>query len=171
MKKLIALIAFICITVTMNAQVYLGGSLGLGKTFKSDDVTFNIYPEVGYCFNDEHSLSLVVGYGLEKNILGKENTLYISPCYTYSRMIGESNFSIDLVVGLDYIRTFEDPTNTLGLYVGPMLEYYLTDNWTIYGAFEFFRAQNTWYSDSSTETNLTFDLFDSGVKFGFYYYF
>lgn len=65
MKKFFMTIAAVAVAATMNAQVYVGGNIGV--TSQSQDgnsttkVSFN--PEVGYMFNDK------MGVGMELTIL------------------------------------------------------------------------------------------------------
>jgi hypothetical protein len=80
MKKILMTIAAVAFATTMNAQVYLGGSLGLqgGTTTKdyvlgnatvSQDVktfTFEILPEIGYKINDKMAIGTVIGIDFNK---------------------------------------------------------------------------------------------------------
>ena len=68
-KKFFAIVAlFTCITLGMNAQVYVGGSLGFTSSKMSngghdqDGSSFKILPEIGYQLDPSLSIGLQVGY-------------------------------------------------------------------------------------------------------------
>lgn len=67
MKKFImTLVAAVAMTVSANAQVYLGGSLGIGgsKVNGGDNVTtYQVLPEIGYKFDKDWAIGTVVGFG------------------------------------------------------------------------------------------------------------
>lgn len=173
MKKFIlTFVAIVCATVMADAQIYLGGSLGYHK---SENSSFSVYPEIGYSLTDNHSISLVLGY--EKSVTpGLLNStwttsaVYLSPCYTYSKMIGSTDFCFDFYAGVDFYKP-DDNWRTTGFYCGPELEYYVTSNWSVYGCFDLLRFNQTFYKDDGVETELDIDFFNTGLKFGFYYYF
>ena len=69
MKKIMMTLAAVCFAATMNAQVYVGGTL----SFKTADVmsgadkesttTFVINPEIGYVLDDNWSVGISLGFG------------------------------------------------------------------------------------------------------------
>lgn len=59
-------LAVACIAVAANAQVYLGGSVGIAssKIGKGDNVTtYKYLPEIGYNINKDVAIGTVIGWG------------------------------------------------------------------------------------------------------------
>lgn len=84
MKKFIILLGTLLLAVTLNAQVYVGGNLGL--SFSRDVSTptmsiesrnyFSVAPEVGYSFNKYFTLGTNVQYQWNK---GNTHSFSVSP--------------------------------------------------------------------------------------------
>lgn len=65
MKKILMTIAAAFVAVTMNAQVFVGGSVGVAsiKNGNADaETTYKFVPEIGYNINDEFAVGVTVGY-------------------------------------------------------------------------------------------------------------
>ena len=68
MKKIFMTLAAVCFAATMNAQVYVGGSLGFNAWSSQEnagdrsETTFKIMPEIGYNINDSWAIGTVIGY-------------------------------------------------------------------------------------------------------------
>ncbi|MCQ2113441.1 MAG: PorT family protein [Bacteroidaceae bacterium] len=72
MKKLVLLVALVACTLGANAQIWVGGALGLGfsnttgdaKTELNDNTqtTFTIQPEVGYSLNEKWDVAIGLGF-------------------------------------------------------------------------------------------------------------
>jgi hypothetical protein len=75
MKKIMMTLAAVCVAATMNAQVYVGGTLGLGFENKLIDkdgkdatgMRFDIKPEIGYNLDDKSSVGIVLGFAVTNN--------------------------------------------------------------------------------------------------------
>lgn len=65
MKKTLATLAALSIVTTLNAQIYLGGTIGFKSQDTADDntTTFQIAPEIGYTLNDHWAIGLYLSYG------------------------------------------------------------------------------------------------------------
>ena len=66
MKKILMTMVAAVIAVSASAQVYVGGTLGIGvsKVKGGDEVTtYRVLPEVGYSFNDDWAIGTVLGWG------------------------------------------------------------------------------------------------------------
>ena len=92
-KKLISL--FAAMAMTVNAQVYLGGSVGVGSVkFGHNDAetTYKFMPEIGYNLNSDWAIGVVLGYQKGACKLGNGNygqdvdteLLQISPYVRYT---------------------------------------------------------------------------------------
>ena len=65
MKKFMMTLVVLCAALSVNAQVYLGGSLGLNTVSQNegdDQTSFKILPEIGYKFNENWAIGSVIGY-------------------------------------------------------------------------------------------------------------
>lgn len=87
MKKIVLSIIVALIAITANAQVYVGGTFGVGSDkvetegTEVKNTTFKILPEVGYELNEDWSVGTVVGYEYNKSGDVKTNTFnYCSLC-------------------------------------------------------------------------------------------
>lgn len=66
MKKVLMTLAVAFIAVAANAQVYLGGSVGVAtsEVKGGDDVTtYQVLPEIGYKINRDWAIGTVLGWG------------------------------------------------------------------------------------------------------------
>ncbi len=70
MKKLLIVLALVSAWVGVQAQVYLGGTIGFdvvnvhGDAPSTTQTTFGIAPEVGYNFNDMWAIGAQIGFGV-----------------------------------------------------------------------------------------------------------
>ncbi|MEO3496744.1 hypothetical protein ABG839_23875, partial [Phocaeicola vulgatus] len=73
MKKIVLSVIVALIAITANAQVYVGGTFGVGSDkvetegTEVKNTTFKILPEVGYELNEDWSVGTVVGYEYNLN--------------------------------------------------------------------------------------------------------
>ena len=65
MKKIFAIALVAMMTMTANAQVYVGGGIGFAsESYDGDSETvWSIMPEIGYNLNEDWAVGVVVGYG------------------------------------------------------------------------------------------------------------
>lgn len=64
MKKILMTLAVAFVAVAANAQVYVGGSLGVASSeiLGGDDVTtYQVLPEIGYNINNNWAIGTVLG--------------------------------------------------------------------------------------------------------------
>lgn len=85
MKKFFVIMAMAVMAVSANAQVYVGGGVGLASISVSggDDVTaFKLLPEVGYNFNQDWAAGVAFGWaGINK---GGEKAFSVNPYARYT---------------------------------------------------------------------------------------
>ena len=133
MKKIMMTLAAVAVAATMNAQVYVGGTLGF-QSLSSDGnsaSSFKINPEVGYNLNENWAVGLSVGYTtnnidydkdgkfagkLEKN----NNTFSIAPYvrYTFAKL-DKVNFFCDGMINYVSSGNSDRKVNTFGIGVQP----------------------------------------------------
>jgi opacity protein-like surface antigen len=65
MKKILMTMVAVFAAMNMNAQVYVGGSVGFGSVKSgshSSESTYKIVPEIGYNLNDQWAIGVGLGY-------------------------------------------------------------------------------------------------------------
>ena len=124
MKKIMMTLVAVAMATTMNAQVYLGGTLGV-KSMSCDGTSateFSIKPEVGYTLSDKFAVGMTIGYStsnmayengawsgkLDKSV----NTFMVSPYvrYTFAKL-DKVNFFCDGLVEYSNINNGYYKTN------------------------------------------------------------
>lgn len=136
MKKILMTMVAAFAAVSMNAQVYIGGSVAFeawsSQKLAGDksETVFKIMPEIGYNLNDEWAIGTVIGYQNDKfnGVNGvSESAFTIAPYarYTFSKL-GKVNLFVDGGVGF----TSASKADWTELEVGfkPGLAVNLTDN-------------------------------------------
>ncbi len=107
MKKVMMTLVAAMITVAASAQVYVGGSLGIGsvKLGANDAKTsFKIVPEIGYNINDEWAVGLAIGYQQGECKLGKADYLQ----ETEMKLFGVNPYVRNTFVRTKYVNVFVD---------------------------------------------------------------
>ncbi len=155
MKKIMMTLAAVCVAATMNAQVYVGGTLGLDFQTKMADqtsgddatgMTFQIKPELGYNLDEKSSVGIVLGFGISNNyaevmkqatgISYPTNTkldknaisFQIAPYYRYKFLqFDKVDLFIDAQVGFQYTKYDEWNNTTFGLGVRPGVAFNASD--------------------------------------------
>jgi hypothetical protein len=189
MKKIILTALVAVASLSANAQVWLGGSLGFNYTKQSikggsdaSMTTFSIAPEIGYSLNDKWDLALALNESLISVKDGDTmNSFTINPYarYTYYTT-GKVGFFLDLgfTVGTtnlgsddeDSFYKTDDNATTWGIGVRPGVKYAASDKVTFVASlgllgFEQYKLDD--YKLSSFGLNVD----GSALKFGLYYAF
>ena len=105
MKKILMTMVAAFAAMSMNAQVYLGGSFAFeawsSQKLAGDksETVFKLMPEIGYTLNDEWAIGTVIGYQSDKfnGVNGmSESAFSIAPYarYTFANM-GRVNLFVD----------------------------------------------------------------------------
>ena len=158
MKKIMMTLAAVCVAATMNAQYYVGGSLGytsnktnngtigVAATQETTTNVFAIAPEFGMSIDDKLGFGIVFGFGTGKttvdyvgtaagtpSVSAKNSTVDIKPYLRYQVLtFGKANIFVDGGVDLGFSKT-EDmkPAMDLGLFVTPGVAFDVNDKWSI----------------------------------------
>lgn len=154
MKKILLVVSLFCATVMVaNAQLYVGGALGLGfGSVKNNDgdklystTTFALFPEVGYSLNEKVDLGISVGFGLaslkpEGGDAIKATSWEVAPYLRYSvvefgkfKLMGKASLYAMGIKDADEVETTK-----LGLSVIPVLGYGISDNFVLLANLNFF---------------------------------
>lgn len=115
MKKLLILIVALVAAMNVNAQWYVGGSVGFGSAKNGggdSETTYKILPEIGYNLNDQWAIGVGFGYRKGTCDFGYYNfsmgtTEYYAVCpyarYTFWKS-GIVNTFIDGGVGFESVK-------------------------------------------------------------------
>ena len=128
-------IAAAFVATAMNAQVYVGGSVGINAWSSQknagdrSETTFKILPEIGYNINDAWAIGTVIGYESNKwsGIDGiSESAFTIAPYarYTFAKT-GKVSFFVD--GGLDFVTAKDADFNAFQVGLKPGLAVALSD--------------------------------------------
>lgn len=140
-------LAALAVAATMNAQGYIGGTLGLDFENKMTDkngkdataMSFTINPELGYNLSDQSSVGILLGFGTTNNsnevvrsltnIKGVNTnmkldksliTFEIAPYYRYKFLqLGKVDIFLDAQVGFKYMKYDDDHVSNFNIGVRP----------------------------------------------------
>jgi hypothetical protein len=183
MKKIFAVALVAMMTLTVNAQVYVGGGVGLlTSSYDGNSETyFSILPEIGYNINEDWAVGIAVGYGEAKskvNVAGvkvteKVKTFQIAPYarYTFAKF-DKVNLFVDGSVGYKHENFAGVKTNTFAVGFKPGVAVNLNDKLSFVAHVGFLGYQNDKVKGDDKSTN-TFglNLDGSNLSFGVYYNF
>lgn len=177
MKKIVLSIIVALIAITANAQVYVGGTFGVGSDkvetegTEVKNTTFKILPEVGYELNEDWSVGTVVGYEYNKSGDVKTNTFTIAPYARYFflnsdvvRLFADGGF------GFSTSKTKgNDALNSWNIGIKPGIAIKLSDHfvWLPSMVSWIFQKENHGYESE----NVGIDFDTDELNFGFHYIF
>ena len=169
MKKLLLTCVFIVAAfMTSQAQVWIGGSVNaqLNKDLK----TFNIAPDVGYCFeNVPFSVACALEYeGSFSADEGYSHALTVSPYVRYDICDIEERFFffVDLIADIDAIEL-----SYFDIGLTPGVSYDLTDHWSIEFSYGFLGYTWEQLPDQIIGHSFELDFKTAAAEFGLYYSF
>lgn len=172
MKKLFMVAAMAVAALTANAQVWIGGNLGVSSTSIEDTdksiTKFSVQPEVGYSLSDKWDVALALGYKYSNEDV-KTNTFYIQPYarYTFYR---KGQFYAFCDGYLQYSTTDKsgsrDNLNTFGVGLTPGLGYDLTKHVTLVAHVGDLSYAHAWQGDINANS-FNFGV-TNNISFGAY---
>lgn len=198
MKKIMMTLAAVCVAATMNAQVYVGGTLGLGFENKLTDkdgkdatgMFFQIKPELGYNLDDKSSVGIVLGFGVTNN--GNKITInganpfaghktdksaiqfQVAPYYRYKFLqFDKIDLFVDAMVALQYTKMDEWNNTTFGIGVRPGVAFNANDKISFVaklGDGLFFESSKDKDSDAVSHFGLNANTL-AALEIGMYYNF
>ena len=173
MKKLTLLLFVACVTLSANAQFYVGGSASLWVG--SDDTNVSLTPEVGYVLNDHWAIGTEIGFGHSSrtayDYFGeydvKMNSFILSPYarFTYLKL-GKVGLFVD--GGLDYAMQKQkdvDAVHGVRLGLKPGVALSLTERLSLVAKFGFLGFDHD-YNGLGNSGGFSFTGND--LSFGFY---
>ena len=182
MKKILMTMAAAFVAVTMSAQVYVGGSIGVGsvKLGNADAETlFKIVPEVGYNINDAWAVGVALGYQKGESDLmtdmlfdnGTQELFQICPYVRYT-FINSKLINVFVDGGVDFVR-YKDMGTALNFGFKPGVAVNLSDNlsFVTHVGFIGYKSFNPKADGIDTSNKVGVDLNGSNLLFGLYYNF
>ena len=142
MKKVVLVIGLAVASMAVNAQLYVGGSLGFSsdsetsKNAKNEKSAFTFSPEVGYYLSEK--LDVGVDLSITSGQVGGQgySEFAAAPYARYSvlqfgkfEVIGKASVGFG---AFDYSKIAGGKGTKLGVNVSPILAYGLTDNWVLF---------------------------------------
>ena len=180
MKKILMTIAAAFVAVSMNAQVYLGGSFAFeawnSQKLAGDknETVFKIMPEIGYSISDEWAIGTVIGYESDKfkGVNGvSESAFVFAPYarYTFANL-GKVNLFVD--GGVDFISASDADWTELAVGFKPGVAVNLTDKLSFVSHVGFIGWDQ--YNPDGDDNNISkfgLNLSGADLTFGLYYNF
>ena len=183
MKKIFMTLAAVCVAATMDAQVYIGGGIGLQSAKQNDNTntTIKLMPEIGYNLNDSWALGIAFGYGENKttvkvnnnDVTSKIKNYTINPYarYTFAKF-DKVNLFVDGGLEYNYSDRNDNTVKELAIGLKPGVAVTLNEKFS-FVAHAGFLGWNNYKSDNGGDAVNTFgfNLDGSDLSFGFYYNF
>ena len=180
MKKLFSLIAVAFVAMSVNAQVYVGGSLGIDAWSSQknagdrSETTFIILPEVGYNLNDEWAVGTVIGYVSDKwvGVNGISESAFTFNPYARYTYLKAGKVSLFVDGGVDFTTASKADWNELAIGLKPGLAVSLSDNISFVSHLGFigYDVLNPDGDDNNT-SKFGLDLSGNNLTFGLYFNF
>lgn len=112
MKKFMMTLVVLCAALSVNAQVYLGGTLGVasvGTENGNDETSFKILPEIGYNFNKSWAVGTTIGYEkgsfsmLNSNFTNADVKGFTFSPYARYTFVNSKHVSVFMDMGVDFV--------------------------------------------------------------------
>ena len=180
MKKIMMIAAMMVAAVSANAQVYLGGGVGVATSSYDGNSTtvWSILPEVGYNINDKWAVGTVIGYGESKvkvaGVSEKVKTFQVSPYARYTFVkFDHVNLFIDGGVGYKHEDYAGMKTNTFGIGLKPGVAVNLNEklSFVAHVGFLGYKYDKDDYEGAKAANTFGLDLDGTNLSFGLYYNF
>lgn len=175
MKKILVFLFVVMATLSMNAQVYLGGTLGISHAKFEDNksTSFKIMPEIGYNLSDQWAVGATLGYqkgdlSFAGETFGDAKVFQFAPYARFTFFKSDFiNLFVDGTVGYANLKVDGfDSVNGLEVGLKPGLAINLSKNFSIIAKYGFLGYQKL---EDYKEFGLNLD--GNALSFGFYYNF
>jgi len=189
MKKILMTMAAAFVAVTMSAQVYLGGSIGVASVKDSNadaETLFKIVPEVGYNINDKWAVGVDLEFGMANelvsikdgaNATGTDFGLGAYARYTFAQS-GPVSFFVD--GGLSYISTnynisqgvkYDESGSVFNIGLRPGLAFKASDKVSFVATTGYLGYRKNSDDVLGGGSKFGINVNNEALKFGFYYNF
>lgn len=180
MKKIFSVIAATLVAVSVNAQVYVGGSLSVNawssqkNAGDKSETTFKIMPEVGYNLNDEWAIGTVIGYVSDKwtGVNGLSENAFVFNPYARYTFLKAGKVSLFVDGGVDFTTASKADWKEFAVGLKPGLAVSLSDNISFVSHVGFigYDVLNP-DGDDNNISNFGLDLSGENLTFGLYFNF
>lgn len=174
MKKFFAIAALAVMTLTANAQVFVGGQLGAWRDYDANTTSVSVLPEVGYTLSDKFAIGTVIGWKYNYVQGTKANSLTVAPYarYTFAQF-GNVNLFLDGGFGFDtYKVSGADAANAWEIGIKPGVAVNLTDKLSFVSHFGFLGYRDADAGAKAFGKNgFGFNADANNITFGLYYNF
>jgi hypothetical protein len=169
MRKIILLLFAVCATMSVSAQVYVGGTAGFWRNDNNKETIFALAPEIGYNLNEKWAVGAELGYGYAKVQSGKLNNLFISPYarYTYCET-GIVRLFLDGCLGIASTKV-DNSDRKAGFEIGikPGVAIKLTDKFSLITKVGFLGYRDDYATSPDDIQGFGLALSGADLKFGF----
>lgn len=176
MKKILVFVFIVMATLSMNAQVYLGGTLGISQTKVDDDkaTTYKIMPEIGYNISDQWAVGATFGYqkgnlSYAGKVLVDAKVFQFAPYARFTFFRSDLiNLFVDGTVGYANVKIddLDGSADAFEIALKPGLAVNLSKNFSIVAKYGFLG-----YQKMEDVKHFGLDLDGNALSFGFYYNF
>lgn len=176
MKKILMTLVAVAMATTMNAQWYVGGTVGYNYTKdKNTDVksnTFVITPELGYNLNEKWAVGMKIGYAYNKVDDAKSNEFVVNPYARYTFVkLDKVNFFVDGGFEYNYVKVEDDSANGFGISFKPGVAVNLNDKVSFVAHVGNFGWSSAKAKNAKSVQSVDLGLNLASVDFGLYYNF
>ena len=182
MKKILMTLVMGMMALTMNAQMYIGGSVGF-QSWSPDkgdgETSFKLLPEIGMQFNDQWGAGVQIGYVSDKaNVYGvaSESAFVFAPYARYTAL-KSGKISLFLDGGFDYYSYSKPDNSEFTIGIKPGVAVALSDKLSLVTRLGFLGYESipavdyTGSGDKPKDTYFGFDFNSLNILFGLYYNF
>lgn len=176
MKKIMMTIAAAFVATAMNAQGYIGGSVGFAsESYDGNSTTvWSIMPEVGYNISENIAIGAVLGYGEAGKDEAKVKKFSVAPYARFTvAKLEKINVFIDGGVGYTNTKVAGVKTNEFEVGLKPGVAVNLNDKLSFVTHFGFlgFNTSKPDYDGAKATNTFGFNLDGNNLTFGLYYNF
>ncbi len=166
----------VAMATTMNAQWYVGGTVGYNYTKdKNTDVksnTFVITPELGYNLNEKWAVGMKIGYAYNKVDDAKSNEFVVNPYARYTFVkLDKVNFFVDGGFEYNYVKVEDDSANGFGISFKPGVAVNLNEKVSFVAHVGNFGWSSAKAKNAKSVQSVDLGLNLTSVDFGLYYNF
>lgn len=166
----------VAMATTMNAQWYVGGTVGYNYTKdKNTDIksnTFQLVPEVGYNLNDKWAVGMKIGYGYNKVGDDKAHEFVVNPYARYTFVkLDKVNFFVDGGFEYNYVKVDGDSANGFGISFKPGVAVNLNEKVSFVAHVGNFGWSSAKAKNAKSVQSVDLGLNLTSVDFGLYYNF
>lgn len=173
MKKIMMTLMAAVMAAGVNAQVFVGGGVGVGSISSTgaDDVTaYKFVPEVGYTFNEDWAAG--VAFGWEGTNKGGAKTFSFNPYARYFVFKGKVSAFLDGGVGFEHTYNAGYDQDGLSVGIKPGVAVALTDHLSFVTHVGFIGYQHSKNNKTDNKTDVWgIDVDGNNIILGLYYNF